>query len=30
LADRKMSPEDAEEHLSACLEREFGLPPQAA
>ena len=30
FADLRISPEDAEEHLSACLEREFGPPPQAA
>jgi len=30
LADQKISPEDAEEQLSACLDREFGPPPQAA
>jgi hypothetical protein len=30
LADRKISPEDAEEHLSACLDREFGPPTEAA
>jgi len=30
LADRTISPEDAEEQLSACLDREFGPPPQAA
>jgi AcrR family transcriptional regulator len=30
FADLRISPEDAEEHLFACLEREFGPPPQAA
>jgi AcrR family transcriptional regulator len=30
FADLRISPEDAEEHLSACLERELGPPPQAA
>ena len=30
FADLRILPEDAEEHLSACLEREFGPPPQAA
>lgn len=30
LADLKISPEEAEEHLSACLEREFGPLPRAA
>jgi len=30
LADLKMSPEEAEEQLRACLERELGLAPQVA
>jgi AcrR family transcriptional regulator len=30
FADLRILPEDAEEHLSTCLEREFGPPPQAA
>ena len=30
FADLRILPEDAEEHLSACLERELGPPPQAA
>jgi AcrR family transcriptional regulator len=30
FADLRISPEDAEKHLSAWLDREFGPPPQAA
>jgi len=30
FAELSILPEDAEAHLSACLDREFGPPPQAA